>query len=69
MSPDGAALECGTDPPSIAAAITRGLATGEAGWRAMSGEALGLARGRFAPAQVAQQWVAAYRALVAEKAR
>lgn len=63
----GAALECGTDAPSVAAALGRALACDEAGWRAMSDAALELARGRFSAAQVAQQWVAAYRTLVAER--
>lgn len=64
----GAALECGTGPSSVAVAIGRGLACDEAGWRGMSDAALALARGPFSAEQVTQQWVAAYRALLAEKA-
>jgi len=64
----GAALECAAEPGSVAAAIGRGLACDEGGWRAMSHAALGLARGRFSAGQVAQEWTAAYRSLVAEPA-
>ena len=63
----GAALECGTDAASVAAAIQTGLASDEGAWRAMSEAALGLARGRFSAGQVARDWVAAYRALQAER--
>ena len=63
----GAALECGTDAASVAAAIQTGLASDEGAWRAMSEAALGLARGRFSAGQVAREWVAAYRALQAER--
>jgi len=63
----GAALECAADPPSIAAAIGRGLAYDEGGWRTMSEAALALARGRFSAADVARQWTDAYRALLAER--
>lgn len=64
----GAALECGTDAPSVAAAIGQALACGEARWRAMSDAALALARGRFSAERVAQEWVAAYRGLIAGSA-
>jgi glycosyltransferase involved in cell wall biosynthesis len=64
----GAALECATDPTSIAAAIGRALAYDEGGWRTMSDAALALARDRFSAEQVARQWTEAYRALVAERA-
>ena len=65
----GAALPCGIDPPSIAAALRQALALDAAGWRAMSGAALALARGRFSPACVAAQWATAYRALLARTGR
>lgn len=65
----GAALACGTDAPSIAAALRQALALDAAGWRAMSGAALALARGRFSPGCVAAQWAAAYRALLAGAGR
>jgi glycosyltransferase involved in cell wall biosynthesis len=63
----GAALECETEPASIAAALGRALALDEPGWRAMSEAALGLARGAFSAGQVMRQWVGAYRELM-EKA-
>jgi poly(glycerol-phosphate) alpha-glucosyltransferase len=63
----GAALECGTDPPSIARALERALASDERGWRAMSEAALALACGPFSAGHVAQAWIGAYRALVAER--
>jgi len=65
----GAALECGADPRSVAAALGRALALDEAGWRAMADAALALARGPFSARQVAGQWTAAYRTLVAGTAR
>jgi len=61
----GAALECGIEPASIAAALGRALTLDEPGWRAMSDAALGLARGAFSAAQVKRQWVDAYRELAA----
>jgi len=60
----GAALECGTDAASVAAAIGAALARDEAAWGAMSDAASALARGRFSAGHVTQEWVAAYRALV-----
>ena len=64
----GAALECGTEPASVAGALGGALASTEARWQAMSDAALTLARGRFSTAQVTQQWVAAYRALTGQAA-
>ena len=61
----GAALECGTDAPSISAVIGDAMARDEPSWRAMSDAALALARGPFSAERVAQQWVAVYRGLVA----
>jgi len=60
----GAALECGVNPASVAAAIGGALERDERGWRAMSDAALALARGPFSATRVAHEWVAAYRALV-----
>jgi poly(glycerol-phosphate) alpha-glucosyltransferase len=60
----GAALECATDPASIAAALGRALVLDEPGWRAMSEAALGLARSAFSAGQVTRQWVTAYRELM-----
>lgn len=65
----GAALACGTDAPSIAAALRQALALDAGGWRDMSGAALALARGRFSHGRVAAEWAAAYRALVTEARR
>ena len=64
----GAALECGTEPASVARALGAALASDEARWKAMSDAALTLARGRFSAAQVTQEWVAAYRALTGQAA-
>lgn len=61
----GAACECGTNAPSVAAAIGQALTCDEARWHAMSDAALALARGPFSAERVAQQWVSAYRELVA----
>ena len=61
----GAAIECETDPASIASALGRALELDEPGWRAMSNAALGLARGAFSAKQVMRQWVGAYRELAA----
>lgn len=61
----GAALECGTDAPSMTRALEQALMLDEAGWQSMSDAALGLARGPFSAQQVSRQWVAAYRALTA----
>jgi poly(glycerol-phosphate) alpha-glucosyltransferase len=61
----GAALECGAGAVSIAAALERGLALDEPGWRAMSDAALALARGPFSAGEVAHRWIAAYRELTA----
>jgi poly(glycerol-phosphate) alpha-glucosyltransferase len=59
----GAALECGTDAGSIAAALGRALQLDESRWRAMSEAAWALARGPFSAEAIAKRWVAAYRSL------
>lgn len=61
----GAALDCGYDPSSIAAALTRALARDAAQWAAMSGAALDLARRCFAPAAIAARWGHAYAQAIA----
>jgi hypothetical protein len=57
----GAALECGTEPASIAAVLGHALALDEPDWRAMSDAALGSRVARSRPREVTQQWVGAYR--------
>jgi poly(glycerol-phosphate) alpha-glucosyltransferase len=61
----GAALDCGMTAPAIAATLEQALALGEADWQAMSRAALGLARGAFAPARIAERWSEAYGDLIA----
>lgn len=61
----GAAIRCGTEPGGIAAALEQALALEATEWRRMSAAAWSLARGRFSPDEVAREWVAAYRGLVA----
>lgn len=56
----GAALRCGTDQHSIAAAILQALSLDEAQWGAMAKAARQLAAGPFARATIAGQWAAAY---------
>ncbi len=57
----GAAIDSGVDVGSIATAIAQALALSETEWRAMASAAQGLAQGPFAPATIADSWVAAYR--------
>lgn len=57
----GAALECGTDPPSIAAALIAGLGLPPQQWRAMSAAARSLADGTFGGERIARRWEAIYR--------
>ncbi|MGN6497126.1 MAG: hypothetical protein ACTHK5_07270, partial [Tsuneonella sp.] len=52
----GAALDCGYDEASIAAALRRALAMSEAEWREMSGAARALAAGPFSAEAVTGQW-------------
>ena len=60
----GAAIDCGIDPASIAAALARGLALDDGAWRAMAGAALRLATGPFSADAIARQWEAAYAGLM-----
>jgi glycosyltransferase involved in cell wall biosynthesis len=62
----GAALDCGTDPDTIARALVDGLGKSESGWRAMSRAAQALAAGPFSPASVARQWEQVYADLLSE---
>jgi poly(glycerol-phosphate) alpha-glucosyltransferase len=63
----GAALACGTDPESIAAALRQAHALDDAGWRAMAEAGLDLVRGPFSAEVVAAQWAAVYRGAVTTK--
>lgn len=56
----GAALRCGTDQTSIAAAVVQALGLADAQWEAMAAAARRLADGPFARATIAAQWVTAY---------
>ncbi|HWU03896.1 MAG TPA: glycosyltransferase [Novosphingobium sp.] len=69
MSPDcnlpegiaaGAALACGCDAPSIAAALETALAMAPERWQAMSHAAMALADGPFSLRAVSDAWCAAY---------
>jgi len=60
-----AALDCGYQPCSIAAALAAALALDPTGWRRMSQAAHGLASGRFSARAIARQWERAYAALLA----
>lgn len=60
----GAAIECGDEPTSLAAALEQALALDEAGWLAMSRAARELASGLFSREVVAAAWAAAYRRAV-----
>ena len=61
----GAAIACGTEPASIAAAMGEALAMSEVEWRRRLEAARALAAGPFGHAAVAARWTAAYRALAA----
>jgi len=60
----GAALDSGTTPESIAAALRHGLEMPEREWRAMADAAVGLARDTFSPQCVAEAWRATYAELM-----
>lgn len=60
----GAALDCGTTPESIAAALREAFALSPSAWTAMAEAAQALATGPFAPATIAREWEAAYAALL-----
>ena len=52
----GAAIDCGVQVESIAAALRQALAAGDAEWSRRSDAARALAETRFAPALIARQW-------------
>jgi poly(glycerol-phosphate) alpha-glucosyltransferase len=58
----GAALDCGTDPATIAAALVEAAGCDDLEWAAMSGAAQGLASDPFSPGAIAARWGAAYAA-------
>jgi glycosyltransferase involved in cell wall biosynthesis len=55
-----AAIECGTTPASIEAALASALALTPSEWLAMSQRALGLAAGRFSAEAIGAQWSDSY---------
>jgi len=57
---EGAALECGTSPEALSAAITRALAVGGAEWQAMALAATNCAQRHFSPDAVARAWAGIY---------
>ena len=63
----GAAIECGTDVPSIAEALVRALQ--EPDWSKRSQAALALARGPFSPDTIRERWVEAYGSLAGDKCK
>lgn len=60
----GAALNCGTDTISIAAALRRGLAMSETEWLGMAQAAHRLASGPFSRGAISRQWQRAYARLM-----
>lgn len=64
----GAAIDCGMDSASIAAALRHALTVGESEWLAMARAANRLARGPFSRTAIARQWQRAYAALIAGSA-
>lgn len=60
----GAALDSGLTPESIATTLRRALTLSEAEWLAMAGAAQALAAGPFSAAAIAAQWEAAYAGLM-----
>jgi len=64
----GAAIDCGMDGASIAAAPRRALTVGESEWLAMARAANRLAHGPFSRTAIARQWQRAYAALIAGNA-
>lgn len=61
----GAAIDCGISEEELARAIAKALTMAKPDWLAMSRAALGLARGPFSSARVAEQWGQAYAAMIA----
>ena len=60
----GAALDCGLTPETIAGCLHRSLAMTEPDWQNMSRAATALAEGPFSAATIADQWAGAYRDLI-----
>jgi glycosyltransferase involved in cell wall biosynthesis len=60
----GAAIDCGTTPDKIAAALRSGFALTSPAWEAMSAAATALAASRFSPDAVAASWREIYSALL-----
>lgn len=60
----GAALDCGMDSNSIAAALRRALAMGETEWLAMAQAAHRLAAGPFSRGAIARRWQRVYATLI-----
>lgn len=60
----GAAIECGTSVPTIAAALERAFSYDRAQWLDMSAAARSLAAGQFSARAVGQRWAEAYRRIV-----
>jgi glycosyltransferase involved in cell wall biosynthesis len=60
----GAAIDCGTDPASIAAALRQALTLSETEWLSMAKAAHRLAAGPFSARAIAGQWEAAYAGLM-----
>ena len=63
----GAALDCGTDPESIAECLRAAAKLSEGEWQAMSDAGLRLTRTTFSPGAVAQRWEEAYSALLSAR--
>lgn len=61
----GAAIACGEDADSIAAALRQAFGQGESEWLAMARAARALAAGPFSPQQVGARWLATYAGLLA----
>jgi len=64
----GAAMPCGHDADTIAAALTSALAKDEGEWLAMSAAARGLAAGPFGKDSIATRWDRLYRGLAGNAA-
>ncbi|MCP5389677.1 MAG: glycosyltransferase [Novosphingobium sp.] len=64
----GAAIDCGTDQATIAAALHRALCLSPAQWLAMAHAARALAAGPYSAATIARQWEIAYHRLIEEPA-
>ena len=62
----GAAIDCGMDSASIAAALNCALTMGESEWLTMARAAGHLARGPFSRRAIARQWQRAYAMLIAD---